>query len=59
VEKRTYYLTGVRELDPAGVFRLEHKNREGEKVDIVWDQRPKGRRWPALAARSWKAVKGE
>ncbi|GAA5859839.1 hypothetical protein JCM8547_004350 [Rhodosporidiobolus lusitaniae] len=50
VEKRTYYLTSVRQLDPSGVYRLEHKNREGERVDIVWDQREKkASRWS-----SWK-----
>lgn len=37
-EKRTYYITGVRELEK-GVVRLEHKNREGERVDVVWDER--------------------
>ncbi|GAA5976139.1 hypothetical protein JCM11641_003291 [Rhodosporidiobolus odoratus] len=46
-DKRTYYLTGVRTLDFTGVVRLEHKNREGERVDIVWDQaaKVKGRWW--------------
>lgn len=37
-DKRTYYLTGVRVLEH-GVARLEHKNREGERVDIIWDGR--------------------
>lgn len=37
-EKRTYYVTGVKELEK-GVVRLEHKNREGEKVDVIWDGR--------------------
>ncbi|BGP41044.1 hypothetical protein JCM10449v2_005013 [Rhodotorula kratochvilovae] len=48
VDKRTYYITAVRQLDADGIFRLEHKNREGERVDLVWDQRPlggKGSRW--------------
>ncbi|GAA5955944.1 hypothetical protein JCM10213_000075 [Rhodosporidiobolus nylandii] len=46
VDKRTYYLTGVRTLEPEGIIRLEHKNRDGERVDLVWDQRPKtGSRW--------------
>ncbi|KAK4696583.1 hypothetical protein P7C70_g8353, partial [Phenoliferia sp. Uapishka_3] len=38
VEKRNYYLTSVRVVDP-GVVRLEHKNREGERVDIIYDRR--------------------
>jgi len=33
----------VRRLDQDGIFRLEHKNREGERVDIVWDQRATGK----------------
>ena len=36
--KRTYYLVGVRTLD-SGVIRLEHKNREGERVDVIMDNR--------------------
>ncbi|GAA5937037.1 hypothetical protein JCM3775_001934 [Rhodotorula graminis] len=43
VDKRTYYISGVRRLDKDGIFRLEHKNREGERVDIVWDQRATGK----------------
>jgi len=39
VEKRTYYITGVRTMSEEGIVRLEHKNREGEKVDLIWDQR--------------------
>lgn len=39
VDKRTYYLTGERTLDPAGVVRLEHKNKEGERVDVIYDRR--------------------
>ncbi|KAM0754798.1 hypothetical protein T439DRAFT_321844 [Meredithblackwellia eburnea MCA 4105] len=39
VDKRTYYLTGVRILDSQGVARLEHKNREGERIDIIYDRR--------------------
>ncbi|GAA6052081.1 hypothetical protein JCM3770_006621 [Rhodotorula araucariae] len=42
VDKRTYYITGVRQLDADGIFRLEHKNREGERVDLIWDQRTLG-----------------
>jgi hypothetical protein len=38
LEKRTYYLTGLRGIGK-GVTRLEHKNREGEKVDLIWDGR--------------------
>lgn len=38
VDKRNYYLTNVRPLD-AGVVRLEHKNREGERLDIIFDRR--------------------
>lgn len=38
LDKRTYYLTAVRNLDQ-GIVRLEHKNREGERVDIIWDGR--------------------
>lgn len=50
VDKRTYYITGVRQLDKEGIFRLEHRNREGERVDLIWDQRAplavgNGRRW--------------
>ncbi|GAA6058934.1 hypothetical protein JCM10212_002886 [Sporobolomyces blumeae] len=41
LDKRTYYITGVRTLSPDGIVRLEHKNREGERVDIIWDQRTK------------------
>ncbi|GAA5829150.1 hypothetical protein JCM3766R1_000995 [Sporobolomyces carnicolor] len=41
VDKRTYYITGVRTLSDDGIVRLEHKNREGEKIDIIWDQRKK------------------
>ncbi|GAA6002825.1 uncharacterized protein JCM10292_001320 [Rhodotorula paludigena] len=49
VDKRTYYLSNVRQLDAAGIFRLEHKNREGERIDIIWDQRGPGgtNRWLA------------
>ena len=53
-EKRTYYLSGVRNLDQ-GIVRLEHKNREGERVDIIWDGRAgptRGGKWA-----SWKNVK--
>ncbi|GAA5861264.1 hypothetical protein JCM1840_003134 [Sporobolomyces johnsonii] len=39
LDKRTYYITGVRTLSPDGIFRLEHKNREGERVDLIWDGR--------------------
>lgn len=39
-EKRTYYLTRVEQLT-AGVTRMEHSNREGERIDIVWDAREK------------------
>ncbi|CEQ42010.1 SPOSA6832_03781, partial [Sporobolomyces salmonicolor] len=39
LDKRTYYMTGVRTLSTDGIFRLEHKNREGERVDLVWDGR--------------------
>ncbi|BGO99555.1 Multifunctional methyltransferase subunit TRM112 [Rhodotorula toruloides] len=48
LDKRTYYVTGVRQLDAAGIYRIEHKNREGERVDIIWDQRdtkPKKHGW--------------
>ncbi|GAA5844194.1 hypothetical protein JCM11251_006713 [Rhodosporidiobolus azoricus] len=46
VEKRTYYLTAVRSLDgDRGVVRLEHKNRDGERVDVVWDQRERKGGW--------------
>lgn len=38
VDKRNYYLTNVRMLDH-GVTRLEHKNREGERLDIIYDRR--------------------
>ncbi|GAA5935472.1 uncharacterized protein JCM15063_001047 [Sporobolomyces koalae] len=41
LDKRTYYITGVRTLSPDGIVRLEHKNREGERVDLIWDQRTK------------------
>lgn len=42
-DKRTYYITAVRQLDPDGIYRFEHKNREGERVDILWDQRDSSR----------------
>lgn len=45
-DKRTYYLTAVRQLDSTGVYRLEHKNREGERVDVLWDQRDNRRTGP-------------
>ncbi|GAA5868713.1 hypothetical protein JCM3774_003633 [Rhodotorula dairenensis] len=45
-EKRTYYVTAVRQVDAAGIYRLEHKNREGERVDILWDQRDTRRAGP-------------
>ncbi|GAA5988113.1 hypothetical protein JCM10908_002067 [Rhodotorula pacifica] len=45
-DKRTYYITGVRQLDAAGIYRLEHKNREGERIDILWDQRDPRRAAP-------------
>ncbi|GAA5968475.1 hypothetical protein JCM8115_006402 [Rhodotorula mucilaginosa] len=45
-DKRTYYITAVRQVDPAGIYRLEHKNREGERVDILWDQRESRRAGP-------------
>ena len=45
-DKRTYYITAVRQVDPAGIYRLEHKNREGERVDILWDQRETRRAGP-------------
>lgn len=38
LHKRTYYLTGVRRLDK-GVIRMEHRNRERERIDIIWDAR--------------------
>jgi len=44
----------VRLLD-RGIIRLEHKNREGERVDIIWDGRAdpsKGGKWAG-----WKNVK--
>ena len=36
VGKRTYYLSGVKHLEP-GVVRISHSNREGEHVDVIWD----------------------
>ncbi|GAA6043754.1 hypothetical protein JCM8097_006654 [Rhodosporidiobolus ruineniae] len=45
LDKRTYYLTGVRTLGEDGVVRLEHKNREGERVDVVWDQGVRKKGW--------------
>jgi len=46
LDKRTYYVTNVRPIEP-GVVKLEHKNREGERVDVVWDGRAtgKGKGW--------------
>ncbi|GAA5823926.1 hypothetical protein JCM5353_007339 [Sporobolomyces roseus] len=41
VDKRTYYITGVRTLTADGIVRIEHKNREGERIDLIWDQRLK------------------
>ncbi|GAA6005934.1 hypothetical protein JCM10207_007280 [Rhodosporidiobolus poonsookiae] len=46
VDKQTYYLTSVRTLDAKqGIFRLEHRNREGERVDVVWQQAEAGGGW--------------
>lgn len=49
VEKRTYYITAVRELGN-GVIRIEHRNHESERVDIIWDgtSRPKKPNWLGL-----------
>ncbi|KAK4046471.1 hypothetical protein OIO90_006555 [Microbotryomycetes sp. JL221] len=38
LEKRTYYITGIKHLE-RDIVRLEHKNREGERVDIIFDAR--------------------
>lgn len=38
VKKRTYYLTSARLIEQ-GVTRLVHQNKEGERVDIVFDNR--------------------
>lgn len=38
VEKRTYYLVAVESL-AEDVVRLEHKTREGERMDVIWDGR--------------------
>ncbi|SGZ31798.1 BQ5605_C042g12004 [Microbotryum silenes-dioicae] len=38
IEKRTYYLSAVRHLE-SGVVRLEHKNQENERADVIWDAR--------------------
>ncbi|KAM0786496.1 hypothetical protein ACM66B_001954 [Microbotryomycetes sp. NB124-2] len=54
LEKRTYYLTGVKHLE-RDIVKLEHKNREGEKVDIIWDGRA-GR--ASKAKSSWWHGKG-
>ncbi|BGP51738.1 hypothetical protein JCM10450v2_007688 [Rhodotorula kratochvilovae] len=42
-DKRTYYLSAVRQLDDEDIFRFEHKDRDGRRVDVVWDQREDAR----------------
>jgi hypothetical protein len=48
IEKRNYYLTGTRKLS-SDVYRLEHTDQTGDRMDIVWDARAatsKASTWP-------------
>lgn len=38
IEKRNYYLTGTHKLS-SDVYRLEHTDQNGDRIDIVWDAR--------------------
>lgn len=53
LDKRTYYLTSVRPIE-SGVVRLEHTNREGERVDVLWDGRA-----GESAPQSWEKEKAK
>lgn len=50
VEKRTYYLTDVHPIEK-GVVRLEHSNRENERVDVIFDSRL------VIAKPKWKTAR--